>query len=231
MTPIKKRKYEFQKESLIDVRKRLGLSQTNMAKLLGIPANTLSRWEIGATVPDANKLAAFYSIAREYGFSPDFFSSENESKAFRYNLVVFWDFQTLGTPLYMIKQSSESIEVELNRRFSGTIPLFKAFTHSSQGQASDLLEDMGWRVWIGGQEIFEDIVEQARSDSGQNPKKTILVLITSDNNFKELIFNLKEQGVQVYVMSPLTLNNQLLNQVGQKFSIYWSPMILEYPKR
>lgn len=67
MTPIKKGIYEFKRDSLIQIRKELGLSQNKMAELLCIPANTLSRWETGATIPDASSLASIYSLARELG--------------------------------------------------------------------------------------------------------------------------------------------------------------------
>jgi transcriptional regulator with XRE-family HTH domain len=62
MTPINQGLYEFKKESLIELRKTMGVSQSKMAELLGVPANTLSRWETGATVPDASSLAAIYSL-------------------------------------------------------------------------------------------------------------------------------------------------------------------------
>jgi len=67
MAPIKQGLYEFKKESLIEIRKELGISQGKMAELLDVPANTLSRWETGTTVPDAGALASIYSLAREHG--------------------------------------------------------------------------------------------------------------------------------------------------------------------
>ena len=73
MTPNKRPIYEFKKESLIEVRQQLGISQGRMAELLGKPANTLSRWETGSTVPDAESLALIYSLARENGVEPPSF--------------------------------------------------------------------------------------------------------------------------------------------------------------
>ena len=70
MTPIKQGMYEFNKDTLVEIRKRMGISQSKMADLLEIPANTLSRWETGATVPDADSLAAIYSLAKEHGVIP-----------------------------------------------------------------------------------------------------------------------------------------------------------------
>jgi DNA-binding transcriptional regulator YiaG len=47
MSPIKSGEYEFKKEVLSAIRKRMGLSQGKMAELLGVPPNTLSRWKTG----------------------------------------------------------------------------------------------------------------------------------------------------------------------------------------
>ncbi|MBI2836529.1 MAG: helix-turn-helix transcriptional regulator [Chloroflexi bacterium] len=73
MTPVKQGLYEFRKDSLIEIRKGMGISQVKMAELLGVPANTLSRWETGATVPDAVSLATIYSLATEHGMTPPSF--------------------------------------------------------------------------------------------------------------------------------------------------------------
>ena len=80
MTPIKQGLYEFRRDSLIDLRNSLGINQGKMAELLNVPANTLSRWETGATVPDAESLAAFYSLAQDHGsISPSFFGVRSQS--------------------------------------------------------------------------------------------------------------------------------------------------------
>ncbi|MDD5094747.1 MAG: helix-turn-helix transcriptional regulator [Dehalococcoidia bacterium] len=73
MTPIKQGLYEFKKESLIEARKAMGVTQNKMAELLGVPANTLSRWETGATAPDATSLAAIVSLMKEHGLTPPVF--------------------------------------------------------------------------------------------------------------------------------------------------------------
>lgn len=74
MTPINEGMYEFKNDSLIEIRKRMGISQSKMAEFLGVPANTLSRWETGTTVPDAGALAAIYSLAKDKGIdNPSFF--------------------------------------------------------------------------------------------------------------------------------------------------------------
>ena len=65
--------YRFSPSSLLEIREQLGLSQTNLAERLGLPVNTISRWERSETTPDANALAAIYSIAIKDGAEPGFF--------------------------------------------------------------------------------------------------------------------------------------------------------------
>ena len=73
MSAIKQGAYEFKAESLIEIRRHLGMSQKRMAELLNIPSNTLSRWENKTTVPDANHLAGIYSFAKANRINPVFF--------------------------------------------------------------------------------------------------------------------------------------------------------------
>ena len=73
MGPARSGKYRFSPRSLIGLRRTLGITQAQMADLLGVPANTVSRWETSLTVPDAQSLAAIYSVAMEYQVQPNFF--------------------------------------------------------------------------------------------------------------------------------------------------------------
>ncbi len=231
MTPIKQGKYEFKNQSLIDVRKKMGLSQAKMAELLGVPANTLSRWEIGTTVPDARNLAGFYSLAKEYGITPTFFGLRDDIIPFQYNSAIFWDFQTAGIQAYWVKQAHDTIMTEIGKRFTGMAPEYKVFAHPSQQQAVDILNSLGWTVFIGEDEIFDDIVHQVKSDCGQRPEGMVLILITQDNGFSELIEDQMGKSVRVFIMSLQTYNNKLLEKVGQANSIPWYPFALEQPKR
>ena len=231
MTPIKQGKYEFKKISLIDVRNQIGINQSKMADLLGIPANTLSRWETGATVPDAKHLAAFYSIAKAHGITPAFFETRDKINPFQYNLIVIWDFQTSGISPIWLQYEHNIIMTELQKRFSGMNPLMKAFVDPKQQEESKILTNLGWRVIEDDTDILKDIYDDARSDSGHNPEGTVLVLISTDDEFVELLDELTKKEVKVYVMSSQLPNNKLIAKVGQANSIPWYPIALEQPKR
>ena len=71
--------FVFQASGLVDLRRKLDLNQAELAESLDVPVNTLSRWERGSNVPDANALAALFSIAKERGLKPEFFKQREGS--------------------------------------------------------------------------------------------------------------------------------------------------------
>ena len=221
MAPIQAGRYEFRPESLVEVRKRVGLSQAKMAKLLGVPANTLSRWETGTTTPDAESLAAIYSAAVEHGVTPNFFRRRrpvSKQSQQRSRLLTMWDFQNLGLSAWQVAQVNSWIRRELDKRFPATsYRRFKAFSHPFQSSAADQLENLGWRVWEDTEDMDEEIENQARSDCGQEPKDTVLVLITKDGDFADLAGDLNALGVLVYLISPaFGYSRELVEVVGNK---------------
>ena len=107
--------YQFSPSALKRVRDRLGLSQAKLAERLDLPVNTVSRWERGETTPDANSLAAIYSIAKDQGLETEFFqkgggmvSAKKQKKSptplngrrvlnkNRARVVMLWDFQNVA---------------------------------------------------------------------------------------------------------------------------------------
>ena len=120
MTPTKKGSYEFKPGSLVDIRNKLKISQAEMARQIGVPPNTLSRWENKATVPDAESLASVYSLAMDNGITPTFFGIRKDTKPsqkIRDRLLVMWDFQTLGLQAYQVEEAEKWIKSEIKRRF------------------------------------------------------------------------------------------------------------------
>jgi transcriptional regulator with XRE-family HTH domain len=231
MSPLKSGDFEFKREVLGGIRKRMGLSQGKMAELLGVPPNTLSRWENGVTFPDANSLAAIYSIARKNNITPEFFGLrgvKTETRPLRYRLIVLWDFQTFGTATGWVKEADSKVSEILKTRFAELQDqIFKAFTHPDQHSSSQELDRLGWGVREGRHEILSDIVNTAKSLCGQDPAGSVLALISKDNSLFSLIDELKTWGVLVYVLYNQPYNNRLLDAVGDKFSLQWSPIMAE----
>lgn len=217
MAPIKAGKYEYRPESLVRLRKQMGLKQKKMADLLGVPANTLSRWETGATTPDAESLAAIYSIAMERDENPEFFQRRRPAPRphkGRSRLLVLWDLQDTIAPYNQVEAVVSEIKQELEKRFpNASYRRSKAFGTPYQRAATDELLRLGWRVWEEDEYYIEgEIIKQAKSDCGQEPKDTICVLISKNGGYEDLIEDLKSEGVHVYLLTPWAEPSESLQQ-------------------
>ena len=110
MTPLKPGRFVFNPTSIKEVRDKLNLSQEQLAQKMGVPKTAVSRWEQGKVKPNAESLAAIYSVAIENRFEPMFFKeTESDSKQGRSRLVVAvaWDFQNLSLMWNEIPEKSE----------------------------------------------------------------------------------------------------------------------------
>jgi len=243
MAPIKAGKYEFRPESLVEVRQNLALSQDGRA----IGGSRQHSVALGnrchnarCRIPDS-----IYSVAMEQGVTPKFFHRKRPApKPFkqRSRLLVMWDFQNLGVSATQVASVDTGIRDELERRFKGaSYRRFKAFSYSSQWVAGDELQRVGWRLWEDDVDMDNKLINQARSDCGQDPKETILVLITRDGGFVGLINDLHQLGAEIYVLAPSNESNQdLLKAVGKKhwinlaapFSVGFQSTVMEaFPLR
>lgn len=224
MTPVQPGSYLFRKESIAEVRQRIGLSQAAMAAHIGVPQNTVSRWETGATTPDADSLAAIYSLGMKEGITVNFFVRMRRQVREKDSALVYWDAPPNLRDIGNLEQMDTFIRDVVCRRVrSANRRLFKAFLAGPNSSASGLLERLGWRVWEPEGLIFstnwsDDIYEQALSDSGQDPTGSVVFLVTTDAGHVDTIKELKERGVHVYLMTPhiSVVSTQLIEAVGRR---------------
>ncbi len=205
MAPVKQQRYSFSPESIVELRKRLSLSQAKLATSLGIPQNTVSRWETGATTPDATSLAAIHSIAMERGITPSFFKKRKKQIMKPTRMLVVWDFPNLAAQIQHLPHLDAWLRAELEERFSTTAQRkFKAFVRSTPGYSffdpTETLENHDWDVWEESDDLDEKIIHHCSTYCGQDPSRTILVLITRDGGYAEMINELKSRGVRVYLL-------------------------------
>lgn len=223
MAPVKTRSYGFNARSIADVRTRMKMKQAKMAELLGVPANTLSRWETGATTPDANSLAAIYSIAQDNGQSVNFFEIPAKPQPAPRNglrVAVFADFQNVGVSANDVDKFDKHVRDAVKRLFPDPAhTLFKAFV--SPNQAKQSLSQNGWRIKEGTGDLDNTIIQQAKAYCGAKPTKTALVLITKDGDFSGLVKELQGKEVLVHLMSPPNPSKKLLDAVSKKHRIGW----------
>ncbi len=221
MAPVKPGSYLFRKESIAELRQRLGLSQAAMAEQLGVPKNTVSRWETGATTPDGDSLAAIYSLGMEVGIVAQFFASTKQQTRVRDAALAYCDIQL--SPWLSLERLDSLIRDEVRNRVPhASRILFKAFLSSPNSQEATQFSNLGWRVWEpeswGFHNWSEDIYDQALSDAGQDPFASVVFLVTTDVKHVETIKELHERGVRVYLVTPRmsVVSSQLTEAVGKQ---------------
>ena len=228
MAPVKPGAYLFRRESITELRQRLGLSQARMAERLGVPKNTVSRWETGETTPDAQSLAAIYSLGMEVGIVATFFAPIRQKAPVRDAALVYWDVPT-NYGWHVVEPHGTAIVNEIKKRVPRDARLlFKAFVGRNDSVLTKKLEDLGWRVWAsatwtGFTDWNEEIYDQALSDAGQNPEGSVVFLVTTDVSHVELIQELRSRAVRVYLVTwggvglySSVVNTQLIEAVGRR---------------
>lgn len=218
MTPIKHGRYEYRPATLIHLRQRLSLKQKNMAELLGVPANTLSRWENGATTPDAESLAAIYSLAKERGVTAEFFQprkSGRKAKKQETRVLTMWDLNGMAFQIHQLDKLDDWITDLLRTRFgTPTIERYKVFANPSQSAETEKLSERHWDVWEYAEDVENELISHAKSDCGQAPEETAFVLIGKNDTYVELLKELLEWGVDVYLIeSNLDYEIGLINKI------------------
>lgn len=166
--------YRFRPAMLRELRERLNLTQAQMAQLLEIPVNTLSRWETGANLPDANALAAIHSIAADRGVTPQFFEERRKTVSkFQYRKIrlIDWDFQNLGLEAKFISETADELDRYLNilcgqpeklgkwAYVPATMGLHWGFGNSPQGK---VLQEAGFELKPCHQNADRKIMEDGR---------------------------------------------------------------------
>ena len=229
MAPIRPQDHAFVFEAavLVELRSRLGLNQAGLAEILDVPVNTLSRWERGSNVPDANALAALFSIAKERGHTPEFFKKRRNAimnKRGKDTLVIQWDYQNAAIShddvgvfssdlwdymemifhsvvrvraLAYVSQVSQDIDSALRRKE------FK-ITHSFHNSDREL---------IGEGEAYLGLSPGSDRHS-IDPSRAVYVLISNDGGYAEYLGRLKKEGVEVFVCGTTDCSERLIKAVG-----------------
>ncbi len=224
MAPLKSGRYVFNPGSILKLRNQLRLTQQQFADKLGISKTAISRWEKGLVKPDADSLASIYSLAVEDRIESEFFKkSESHMKHGRSRLVVAWDFQNLAISSIEVSEKNNLIREYLKQRFPTiSYSLYKVFSSSIHTPATDELSKLGWRIQEFDRDVDEELDSQVWSDCNQDAEDTIFILITRDGDFVDLIEDLRNKGVRVYLMAPEHSSQRLIEAVGKKGWIDWA---------
>ena len=92
---------------------------------------------------------------------------------------------------------------------------------SDQSQAVQELQRIGFRVYQGLFDADLQIVNDIQAACQDRPDDTVLVLVTNDGDYTDLIAHLKRAGVGVYVLGTAECSERLRKSVGREGFIHW----------
>ncbi len=228
MAPIKPDQFEyaFRPASIEGLRKQLELTQAELAEELDVPVNTVSRWETGTTTPDAKALAALYSVAKGGGVNPHFFQRRVEvtvKRRERTKLMVVWDFQNHGVDAADVVEEWGFAKEYLDLLFPKTRSSrnLNAYLGIYQNAAMEQLEGLRFSVFHGAFDADSQIVQDVEEYCLTNPAKTVLVLISDDGDFVNLLRELRREGVDCYVWGTDQCSQRLITAVAEDHFVNW----------
>ena len=206
MPPIRPDHYSFvfDRKALERLRHQLGFTQAALAEELFLPINTVSRWETGAATPDAKALAAIYSVARDRGVTPEFFQrrpgpSDMTQRITR--LIVAWDFQNRPLDASDVSEEWADMDAYLRICLPGAVvsQMRWAYTSTNQMNASAPLRQQGFQVRTSWFDADAQLVAEVMAACRTSPDHMAVLLVADDGNYAELVRNLRNMGVEVFV--------------------------------
>lgn len=240
--------YRFSPDALKQARDRLGLSQAKLAARLDLPVNTISRWERGETTPDAHSLAAIYSIAKERGLEPEFFkkgvgmATATRKKPpqplngrivlnrQRTRLVLSWDFQNVALEASAAFDAWFYMDKFLDIAFPSVDKWeLRAYGYRQHYAAVENLRRVKLEHINYGADfqISRDVRNLCGVPSSHwhqpsiDPKDTVLLLVSKDGDFADLLNEVRQAGVDVYLWSPPGCSQDLQDAVKRDNIIPW----------
>ena len=239
--------YVFHPGRLKTLRESLSLTQADIAALLNMPVNTVSRWERGSNLPDANSLAAIYSIAQERGITPEFFirkPSPLTARSERRVLAFHWDFQNRGVDSRYIEGEWSYMERYMGMLFPASDESVRIAYTPGFGMTQMNLRKIGFRVSSSFQNADTQIIREGRrifglsdpngyihlDSSGRSsltynqwirPELTAYTLISNDGDYGDYLEELQQSGVETFVWGTDKCSRRLWSAVGEDHFIPW----------
>ena len=182
MVPIKQEyyKYRFDPDVLRVIRAKLSLSQAKLAEMLDVPPNTLSRWETGATAPDARALAAIYSIAKKKDITPEFFKKQSEHRPKKQwtKMLLAWDFQNAGLDAKDVNEEWEYMNKYLNlfHPDSRAYRILRSYSSPNQNSATEILRSLKFDVKEGYFDADSQLIRDSMVECENSPEKWEYIL-------------------------------------------------------
>ena len=231
--------FEFDPIAIRSIRNRLQLSQAALADWLDIPVNTISRWETGATTPDAKALAALWSIASFRDIEPEFFKRRKESEVNnRTDLIILWEYPLNQIDWDAIEEDWQYLKDYAEIRFPNAAPGIRGTIYPNHEggdgypdfelrdltvqSPSQRLEMEGLKIERRMWSISDEFQNDARSVCSENPNNIILIIASNKTQRVPLVRELIDTDVDTYIM-PTTDDcpEDLLDAVQSDHVIHW----------
>ena len=211
--------YRFDPSSIAKMRTRLGIKQSAMAVQLGIKKTTLSEWETGKAEPSLADLAAIYSIGIEHDQQVSFFTIVKEQKpqaqqtGVRTTAFVYWDGQNVAPSKKREREWEEFINDEVRERLPGALVHSYAFISPNQERSFSQAE--GWDIKKSRQNQDETIIRQILKNTHESPESKVVFLVAFDGGYLNVIKEVQERGVAVYLITVLRrVSRRLLKAIS-----------------
>lgn len=220
MVPVTPGAFVFDPGALVKVRNALGLSQAQMAARLGVPQNTVSRWETGATTPDAHSLAAVYSVAQKVGLMATFFKKAADPVPAL--AACYWDMATVPVHANVAAQVSEFLTGLMEQRAQrAERSLRKVFSNPPHDPTTAILQECGWGEWQDEGSQIDEIIHHVLSDIGHDPGSSVVFLVTANEALSDLVEEARRRRARVYVVKPGIMfadprSSRLVQAAGQR---------------
>jgi transcriptional regulator with XRE-family HTH domain len=225
VTPTKTGPYVFDAGTIRRLRERLDWSQAKLALELQIPINTVSRWESGATTPDARSLASIYSVAKANGQEISFFGRAEgvvTTVQQRTRAIVVWDYQNMGIRYGGFGETAEQLLRFIRSRYPGiSIAHAVVFTdHMSGWQIRSEIQDAQFELDDSESgDRDSDIAELLLRLSAKKAGRTVVFLVSKDGDFATTIEQVRAKGAHVWVWGGGEESERLVRAVGRKYVI------------
>lgn len=114
-------------EKLLKLRKEKGLSQEELANLLNVSRQSISKWELGDTTPELSKvveIAKYYKVSTDYLLleNHDELSTDNDQHSKDKNMIIIIVAFSLGMLLLCVSIIlTQIIPHDINTNHSGLI--------------------------------------------------------------------------------------------------------------
>jgi len=215
-------RFRFHPRSLRQLRNELSLSQADIAALLDVPVNTVSRWETGNSTPDAHALAAIHSLSVERGVSPAFFVEASGDRKAGGSLIFAWDLQHTNMEERGISDEWETLrayidlvhpETKTSREYLAYWDMMGRFDSVEQERLGFTVKADSFNTeWA----LHQDLVPEL----GENPSSTTLYLAADWGSHENLLRESARLGVETYLVGTDSCTDQLKSLVDASHFVH-----------